>query len=92
MEVIGPDRVAPVSALVARKNQLPLVSWILTDHKCAKCLNSLGDFLNQMLGRIVRDGVSRIEAETVNVEFVYPVERVFREMIVGQVPRRVRPN
>ena len=92
MKVIGPDRIAPVSALIARKKQIPLVSWILADHKRAKRLNSFGDFLNQMLGRVVRDGVSRVKPEAVNVEFLHPVKRDFPRSDFGQVPRRVRPN
>ena len=89
VEIIGPDRIASVSTLVAREEQLPLVSRVLTDHKRAERLNSFGDFLNQMLRRIIRDGVSRIEPETVDVKFVHPIYRIFREMIVGQALRPV---
>src|SRR5260370_36376610 len=33
-----------------------------------------------MLRRIIRDGVSRIEPETVDVKFIHPKYRIFREM------------
>src|SRR4029077_20135831 len=44
-------------------------------------LSLLRDLLNEMLGRIVRNRVCRVESEAVDVKLFHPVERVLREMI-----------
>ena len=92
VKVIGPDGIASVSAFVAREQKLPFVSWILTNHQGAKRLRSLGDFLNEMLRRLIRDGVSRVEPETVDVKFFHPIDADSRQNVAGQVLPRAYPG
>src|SRR4051812_49020205 len=78
MEIVGPYSVESIPVFFRRKHDPPLVPLILGDHQSGtwKRVQIVGDLAQQMHRRLVDDGVSRIEAQSVDVVLVRPVERV----------------
>jgi len=81
MKIVRPHCVASITAFVSRQDDFPIVARILTDYESSQSLNLFSDFLDQMLGRIVRNSLRRIEPEPINVEFFYPINRILAQEI-----------
>src|SRR5690242_9990979 len=79
MKVVAPLPIEAVSVLIDGTHELGIVEITLADDddsatvSLARCVDSLRDFLKEVLRAEIEDPVDRIEAETVAVILLYPV-------------------
>ena len=77
MEVVGPDGIEPVPAVVAGSDQSHVVPLVLGDeHDLPRrgCRShAIGELGEEVRRAVVDDGVGGVEAETVDVVLAHPV-------------------
>ena len=81
VEVVRPQTVQPAAALGLGHGEGGGVALVLGVDEAAPRMDGFGDFGEDVSVRLVHDGVSRVEAEAVEVELLHPEDRVFPEVI-----------
>src|ERR1035441_3250460 len=80
MKIVIPQRIQTVTTLLIRTNEKRLLGLVLRDQNNLAIPRGLtaamGNFAKDVFGRIILDRLGGIEAQTIQVKFINPVDGI----------------